>query len=107
MRTRGEKPVPRALLLDVRRPFQFFQSRVDHPTHYGEAERAALVYRVLRGVPVAVAGAVIEVDNVDGRNSGVNEGNVVVLDGVWRGIDEIFGVAETPSIGKDHVAKPP
>src|SRR5271167_4377227 len=107
MSSRSRRAVPRPLLLELGRLFQFIQSRGDHPADYGQAERAALVYRVLRGVPVTLVGAVIEVDDIDGGNSGVDKGNVVVLNVVWRGIDEIFGVAEKAGIGENHVAEPP
>jgi hypothetical protein len=52
----------------------------EHIAVDGQAVGADLVHGVLRGVVVAVVGAVVEVDDVDRRHAALDKGQVIVLD---------------------------
>jgi hypothetical protein len=65
----------------------------EHIAVDGQAVGADLVHRVLRGVVVAVVGAVVEVDHVDRRHAALHKGQVIVFDGFF-GLEEIAVVAE-------------
>ena len=54
---------------------------------------ADLVHGVLRGVVIAVVGAVVEVDDVDRGHAALDEGEVIVFDRLF-GLEEVALVAE-------------
>src|SRR5439155_18226707 len=59
-----------------------------------ERRRTHLVYRILRGVPVAVAGTVVEIHDVDRVDTGLLERDVVVDEGRLDLRNEVTLVAE-------------
>src|SRR2546426_203005 len=68
-----------------------------------ERRRTHLVYRILRRMPVAVAGTVVEVHDVDGMDAGLLEGDVVVDEGRLDLRNEVPLVAERARGAPDAV----
>src|SRR6187431_3182062 len=58
-----------------------------------EAMRTDLVERIVGGMPNAVVEAIVVVDQVNGRNSGSNERNVVIHHS-FLGSRQVFAIAE-------------
>ncbi len=58
-----------------------------------EAVGADLVDRVLNGVVVAVVGAVVEIDHIDGGDAAIDKGQMIVVHGFF-GLEEVVLIAE-------------
>lgn len=70
-----------------------------------EAFRTDFVHGVLRGVPVAFVDVIVQVDNVDGRNSFGQKWVVVVIDRP-RFRDKNILIAELCSGRPDQIGEP-
>src|SRR5215471_8047621 len=60
--------------------FKGRQGGEDHACHNGKARRTTFARCVVAGVPVQVKWPVVEVGDVDGRNTKFEKRNMVVLD---------------------------
>src|SRR5215471_10149914 len=60
--------------------FESLKQADDDLADQSETDRAAMIERVKAHMPVQVQWAIVEVDNVHGRDAALPEGNVIVFD---------------------------